>query len=80
MRILIVEDDERIAESLAEALTDQHYIVDIADSQAGWKFVETVAYELILLDDAAKARWQPLPAYAPRAMHANSTVDCPRYH
>jgi len=47
MRILIVEDDER-TESLAEALTDQHYIVDIAtDSQAGWKFVETVAYELI---------------------------------
>jgi len=27
------------------------YIVDIAtDGQAGWKFVETVAYELILLD------------------------------
>jgi len=48
MRILIVEDDERIAESLAEALTDQHYIVDIATySQVGWKFVETVAHELI---------------------------------
>lgn len=39
MRILIVEDDERIAESLAEALTDQHYVVDIAtDGQVGWDF------------------------------------------
>jgi len=42
MRILIVEDDERISESLAEALTDQHYIVDVAtDGQAGREFVET---------------------------------------
>ncbi len=51
MRILIVEDDERISESLAEALTDQHYIVDVAtDGQAGWEFVENLTYELILLD------------------------------
>lgn len=51
MRILIVEDDERIAESLAEAFTDQHYVVDIAtDGQAGWEFVESFTYDLILLD------------------------------
>lgn len=51
MRILIVEDDERIAESLAEALADQHYVVDVAtDGQAGWEFVESFAYDLILLD------------------------------
>lgn len=51
MRILIVEDDERIAESLAEALTDQHYIVDIAgDGEKGWEFVEALTYDLILLD------------------------------
>jgi len=32
-----------------QKLTDQHYIVDIAtDGQAGWKFVETVAYEILL--------------------------------
>ena len=47
MRILIVEDDERIAESLR----DHHYVVDIAtDGQEGWEFIETLAYDLILLD------------------------------
>ena len=51
MRILIVEDDERIAESLAEALTDQHYIVDTAsDGEKGWEFAEALTYDLILLD------------------------------
>ncbi len=41
MRILIVEDDERIAESLAEALTDRHYIVNTAsDGEKGWEFAE----------------------------------------
>lgn len=51
MRILLVEDDERIAKALAEALTDQYYVVDIApDGQAGWEFVEALPYDLILLD------------------------------
>lgn len=51
MRILIIEDDERISESLAEALTDQDYVVDIAaDGEAGWEFVEAFKYDLLLLD------------------------------
>ena len=51
MRILLVEDDLRIANALAEALTDQHYVVDIAiDGQAGWDFVEAFPYDLIVLD------------------------------
>lgn len=51
MRILLVEDDERIAESLTEALTDQNYVADVAtDGEAGWEFVEAVAYDLLLLD------------------------------
>lgn len=51
MRILIVEDDERIADALAEALVDQHYVVDIAkDGQVGWEFVKAFPYDLILLD------------------------------
>lgn len=51
MKILIVEDDERIAEALAEALTDQHYTVDIApDGEAGWDLVEAFSYDLVLLD------------------------------
>ncbi len=51
MRILLVEDDERIAQALAEALTDQHYVVDLAsDGEAGWDFVKACAYDLLLLD------------------------------
>ena len=51
MRLLVVEDDRRIADSLAEALTNQHYVVDVAnDGQEGWEFVEAFDYNLLLLD------------------------------
>lgn len=51
MRILIIEDDERIAEALAEALTDQHHITDIAlDGEQAREFVEAIPYDLIVLD------------------------------
>ncbi|BAY64687.1 two component transcriptional regulator, winged helix family protein [Calothrix brevissima NIES-22] len=51
MKILLIEDEYRIAEALAEALRDQHYIVDIAhDGQVGWDFAKAFPYDLILLD------------------------------
>jgi DNA-binding response OmpR family regulator len=51
MRILLVEDDERIAKALAEALTDRRYVVDIAtDGQEGWEFIEAFPYNLVILD------------------------------
>jgi two-component system, OmpR family, response regulator len=51
MKILLVEDDDRIARALAEALTDQHYAVDVAaDGLEGWDWVEAFSYNLILLD------------------------------
>lgn len=51
MRILLAEDDWRVAESLETALSDQHYSVDIAtDGQAGWEFVRAFVYDLLLLD------------------------------
>jgi len=51
MKILLVEDDERIARALAEALSDQNYAVDIAiDGEEGWDYVEAYQYSLILLD------------------------------
>ena len=51
MKILLVEDDDRIARALAEALTDQHYAVDVAqDGLEGWDWVEAFPYNLILLD------------------------------
>lgn len=51
VKILLVEDDERISEALAEALTEQYYTVDTAaDGQAGWDMVEAYSYDLLLLD------------------------------
>jgi DNA-binding response OmpR family regulator len=46
-----VEDDESLAQMLREALTSQHYLVDVAtDGEAGWELVEAFEYDLILLD------------------------------
>lgn len=51
MKLLLVEDDERIAASLSEALTDHNYAVDIADDgEEGWDFMTAFSYDLILLD------------------------------
>lgn len=51
MRILLVEDDRRIAKPLAEDLRHQHHVVDIAkDGLEGWEAAQLVAYDLILLD------------------------------
>ena len=51
MRILLVEDDVRLAETLAEALTDQRYVVDVVhDGEAGWSQAKALNYDLLLLD------------------------------
>lgn len=51
MRILLVEDDAGFAEALAEALSDQWYVVDVAsDGEAGWMQAQVMDYDLMLLD------------------------------
>lgn len=51
MRILLIEDDIRLAETLAEALTDQLYTVDIAiDGESAWDYTKAFDYDLLLLD------------------------------
>ena len=51
MRILLVEDDLRLAETLAEALIDHRYTVDIAtDGRLAWEYTKTLDYDLLLLD------------------------------
>ena len=51
MRILIVEDDDRIAQPLAEDLRHQHHVVDLAsDGIEGWEYAMAINYDLILLD------------------------------
>jgi len=51
MKILIVEDDERLTEALAEDLSDQNYVVEVAeDGLIGWELAQAFHYDLILLD------------------------------
>ena len=51
MKILLVEDDERICDAIVEDLTDQHYIVEVVhDGKLGWELLDVFTYELILLD------------------------------
>ncbi len=51
MRILIVEDDPRIHQSLAEDLRRQHHAVDVVeDGVTGWDFARTNVHDVILLD------------------------------
>jgi two-component system, OmpR family, response regulator QseB len=51
MRILLVEDDDRIATPLLEDLRQQKHTVDYAkDGMAGWDCAQAIDYDLILLD------------------------------
>ncbi|MBD2075584.1 response regulator transcription factor [Phormidium sp. FACHB-592] len=51
MRVLVVEDDVRIANLLVEAFTNRQYEVDTADNgESAWNLVNTLNYDLIVLD------------------------------
>lgn len=51
MKILLVEDDQRLARALVETLSDRQYLVDLAtDGQQGWNLVDLLSYDLIILD------------------------------
>jgi PAS domain S-box-containing protein len=51
MKILIVEDDELVAEAVAAVLTNQNYVVEFArDGQSAWELIENFDYDLLLLD------------------------------
>ncbi|MGI8503998.1 MAG: response regulator [Hassallia sp.] len=51
MKILLVEDDEFVAEALVAVLNNQNYVVEIApDGETAWDLVEIYDYDLILLD------------------------------
>ena len=51
MRILLVEDDISLAETLAEAITDRRYVVDIAfDGESALEYIKSFDYDLLLLD------------------------------
>src|SRR5579872_4517734 len=51
MRILIVEDDRRMAEPVADDLRRQQHVVDVTnDGQTGFDYAMLGSYDLMLLD------------------------------
>jgi PAS domain S-box-containing protein len=51
MKILLVEDDEFVAEAIVAVLNNQNYVVEVApDAEKAWNLVETYDYDLILSD------------------------------
>ncbi len=51
MRILLVEDNRRLSDSLRRSLSDDGYAVDVAyDGQEGEELAEVTPYDLIILD------------------------------
>ncbi|MDX2216674.1 MAG: response regulator [Oculatellaceae cyanobacterium bins.114] len=51
MRILLIEDDEKLAYLLQKTLARQQYQVDLAlDGQQGWNLIEALPYDLIVMD------------------------------
>ena len=51
MRILVVEDNARLADTLAEALVKENYIVDVVhDGEAGYENASSGIYDLMILD------------------------------
>ncbi|CAM3886175.1 MULTISPECIES: heavy metal response regulator transcription factor [Bordetella] len=51
MKVLVIEDEKKLAEYLRRALSDHNYIVDVAaDGLAGLHLAKEIQYDLILLD------------------------------
>ncbi len=51
MKILLVEDDEFVAEAIVAVLNNQNYVVEVApDGETAWILVESYYYDLILSD------------------------------
>ena len=51
MRLLVIEDDRKIASFIRRGLTQEHYAVDTAcDGEDGASLAEDPAYDLVILD------------------------------
>ncbi|MGD1857710.1 MAG: response regulator transcription factor [Leptolyngbyaceae cyanobacterium] len=51
MRLLLVEDDMQLSESLTEVLEAQRYVVDtVKDGESGWSQMQLMDYDLTLMD------------------------------
>src|SRR5437899_12934163 len=51
MRILVVEDEDKVSRFVVKGLTAERFAVDTArDGKSGWELAQTYQYDLIILD------------------------------
>lgn len=51
MRLLLVEDEKKVADFIARGLRAERYAVDVAyDGLSGWELAASVDYDLVILD------------------------------
>jgi DNA-binding response OmpR family regulator len=51
MRILVIEDERKVAEFVGRGLRDQRFAVDVSnDGQTGWEMASSCQYDLVVLD------------------------------
>src|SRR5512143_2472162 len=51
MRLLLVEDEKKVADFIVRGLRAERFAVDVAyDGKAGWELAASVDYDLIILD------------------------------
>ena len=51
MRLLLIEDEKKVADFVARGLRAERFAVDVAfDGTSGWDFASAVDYDLIILD------------------------------
>src|SRR6266852_4614892 len=51
MRILVVEDEDKVSRFVTRGLTAERFAVDVArDGKSGWDLAQTYQYDLIILD------------------------------
>jgi DNA-binding response OmpR family regulator len=51
MRLLVIEDERKVADFIARGMRAERFAVDVAyDGQAGWEMAANVDYDVIILD------------------------------
>ncbi len=70
MRVLIIEDDRRLTQLMAQVLTEEHWLVDIAlDGDTGYDLARAGQYDVAVVDWMLPGRDGPSICRALRAAH-----------
>lgn len=75
MRVLIVEDDQRLTRLMAQVLAEEHWAVDVAhDGEAGFELARSGLYAVAIVDWMLPGRDGPSLCRALRAAHVGTPV------